>query len=279
MTTLVRKLGQKLRRATWPKRYRHMATYDRRLKLVGEGKSPGLQRIIWRGQDVGQLVDPSTLSNRYQGHCFVVCSGPSLSEIDFARLAGHPCFGVNGAVQMFAGSAVPAAFYAATDADFFEHRFAFVERMVESHAECFFSVAGVTEICRRRPQLLQEARICLTEVTNRLYNHPRCTPAEFDRLATEDDQLLIHPHLTGQEGHIGFSTNLMKGLFCGHYRIPRFKSLTFLGFGTSSSWGWTWAEPKVSGAFTTRHLRHDHPCWTKTTNVGFCLRSRCSAII
>jgi Kdo-III transferase WaaZ len=231
LTTFVQKLGHKLRRATWPKRYRHMASYDRRLKLVEEGQAAGLNRIIWRGQEVGQLVDPSTLNNRYQGHCFIVCSGPSLREIDFARLAGHPCFGVNGAVQMFAATAVPAAFHAATDADFFEHRFALVERMVESHAECFFSVAGVTEICRRRPQLLQEARICLTEVTNRLYDQPRYTAAEFDRLAASDDQLLVHPDRVGQEGHIGFSTNLTKGLFCGRtigYRAIQIAY--FLGF-------------------------------------------------
>jgi KDO transferase-3 len=132
---------------------------------------------------------------------------------------------------MFAATALPAAFHAATDADFFEHRFALVEQMVESHAECFFSVAGVTEICRRRPRLLREARICLTEVTNRLYDQPRCTPAEFDRLAATDDQLLVHPDRRGQEGHIGFSTNLTKGLFCG--RTIGFRAIQiayFLGF-------------------------------------------------
>ncbi len=211
----LKKLGHKLWRATWPRRFRHMAAYDRRLELPVVGSPAGPRQIIWRGREVGTLTDPATLRGRWQGHCFVVCSGPSLREIEFARLAGHPCMGVNGAVRMFDTQPFSATFHTATDSDFFEHRFACVERMIESGARCFFSVAGVTEICRQRPQLLRDARLCLTEVANRLFGQPRSSPEEFDRRVAADDQLLVHPQWPGQGGDIGFSTNLEKGLFCG----------------------------------------------------------------
>jgi KDO transferase-3 len=206
-----------------------MAAYDRRLRLPTDEQED--RHVVWCGERLGTLLDPSALHGQYHRHCFIVCSGPSLRDIDFSRLANHPCFGVNGAVQMFDSHKMSAPFHAATDSDFFRHRWDLVERMILSGATCFFSVAGVTEICQRQPGLLKDARVCLTEVANRLFNQPRRTPAEFDRLADQDEQLHVHPDWPGQEGHIGFSGNVAKGLFCG--RTIGFRAIQiayFLGF-------------------------------------------------
>lgn len=214
MIRRLRKLAHNLRRATYPKVYRHMAEFDRRLNLPVYDAS-GRRRIIWHGRDCGVIASPDQSRMKCRGDCFVVCSGPSLARDDLRRLDGYPTFAVNGAVKMFQSCGMRPTFYAATDQDFFDHRLPLIEQALRSDADCFFSLSGLSSIVRRKPEALRRHTIHLAEVVNHQFDRPRCPAGEFERRTHSDPDLLIDARWPTENGAIGFSSNLAKGLFCG----------------------------------------------------------------
>jgi KDO transferase-3 len=90
-----------------------------------------------------------------------------------------------------------------------------VRQVIQSGAACFFSGEGIGHICERDPTLLSHGRIYLSEVVNRRWGVPRLTAATFDEAAGGDPDMELHPTVRPQNGLVGFSRDLRKGLFCG----------------------------------------------------------------
>lgn len=187
--------------------------------------------VIWRGRWVGRTRPPSELRGKYSGACFVVGTGPSLQTQDLTRLKGQALVGVNGAIAKFKELNIAPDFYVITDWDFFENRFDMVREVMLSGAKCFFSYSGLSRICRREPELLQQTDVYLTEVVNRRYRVPRLPLGAFQEWARSDPELELPLEERSDDSRVGFSRNMEKGVFCG--RTILFRALQvgyYLGF-------------------------------------------------
>jgi KDO transferase-3 len=215
MKRLIQKYVLKSRRLLWPRPLKHMVYCSRHFRLRCVPGSDGEREILWRGSVVGRLQSLNALRGRYSGDCFVVGAGPSLAEIHLRRIAAWPMIGCNGTIVKFLEDGIRPSFYSITDPDFFEHRFHLVRAALESGATCFFTYIGLSRICERDPELLRDVPLGLGDIVNRRYFVPRVAATECDAMVGRDPDLVLHPTVRGQEGLVGFSRNMAKGMFCG----------------------------------------------------------------
>lgn len=220
MSQLVRKYAVKWRRLWLPRRLKHMAVCSRHLQLRRTEPGGGGE-ILWRGRAVGRLLGMNSLRNQQAGDCFIVGAGPSLAPIDLRLVADWPLVGVNGTIVKFRQDGVVPTIYLINDPDFYQHRFELVQEALASGATCFLPFVGLSIICERDPGLLAGVRVALLETINRRYYQPRLAPAECDARCAEDPDLVLHPTVRGQEGLVGFSRNLSKGMFGGQTVVYR----------------------------------------------------------
>jgi hypothetical protein len=96
---------------------RHMRTAHPDFALAPQ-PAGGFQ-VRWRTCTVARTLPLETLSRAASEDCFIVAAGPSVAEIDFARLRGKTCFGVNGSIVKSAEAGVPFAYHLIQDRNFF----------------------------------------------------------------------------------------------------------------------------------------------------------------
>ncbi len=211
----LQRLALRAYRSTFPKSLRHQAIFDRRLGLVDDSHRPRHRRITWCHREVGIAQDPREIRDSQRGDCFVVCSGPSIGEVDLKQIAGCRTFAVNGSIIEVQRSGLRPDYYTATDPDFYQHRLSFIEQAIDADAQCFLSAEGLPWLIRQRPELLRTSNLFLSETINRRYGQPRLSPTDFDQYVATDKDLFVHRSHRRQTGNIGFSADLGKGLFCG----------------------------------------------------------------
>jgi Kdo-III transferase WaaZ len=192
---------------------RHMRSVHPDFSLAGTGGA--WESICWRGEPVGRLQPLDRLAPATTPDCFIVGTGPSINEIDFARLRGQACIGVNGSILKSEESAVPFRSHVITDRRFFMDRFELATKVVRSGGECLFSFRCLSVICERQPDLLQGARVFLLDEVRARYDQPKPAPEAFDEAARRDPDLVLHPRLGPSNGWVGFSRDIRKGVFTG----------------------------------------------------------------
>ncbi len=162
-----------LYRKTLPTEFRHLKRLhpDFKLKRLGVPED-NYYEIFWKQKLVGTTKPLSTLSKPQSERCFIVATGPSLNDIDFQRLAGEALFGVNGAVAK-CNESVFMQFHFISDGSFVLQRFSFVEKMINSGADCLFSFATLNFICELKPELLKANNIFLLPELNYQYDVPK----------------------------------------------------------------------------------------------------------
>jgi KDO transferase-3 len=229
--SLPREWRYKLRRLRRPRPLKHLALADPRFALRAAPDAPGVSHILWKGRVAGQTRPLSEVRGAERGDCFIVCTGPSLDEIDFGLLRGRATLGVNGAIHKFQEHGFSPDYYAVVDTDFFESRFPLVERAIRGGAKFFTSFAGLSRICERKPELLGRTAFYLHDLLNTWYARPRMPAAEFDAWAAADADLLLHPDHPLRGGLIVFSKYLATGAFCGQTVAFRATQIAYyLGF-------------------------------------------------
>jgi len=206
--------------ATWTQQMasagalRHMDWIDTRFTLAKPVAVPGVVDVLWDSCKVGVARTPERLLNAEKGDCFIVGTGPSINDLDFARLRNCQTIGVNGAIVKFDESGFLPDYYAISTVDFFANRFDLVRRCLEHGIPALFPFWGIAEIVRRDPSLLDTSPIYLISELNKLYGQPQKPLAEFDRNAEQDSSLLLHPTVRRLDV-VGFSKDLAKGYFNG----------------------------------------------------------------
>lgn len=192
---------------------RHMRNAHPDFRLAGPDDR--LDTIYWRGTPVGRLARLEALAPAAGRDCFIVATGPSLGEIDFAALRGRACIGVNGSILKSEESAVTFRSHVISDRHFFNERFELVRKVLQSDSECLFSFRGLSIVCEREPALLRDRKIfLLNEITAR-YGEPKPDARAFDAAAERDPDLELHPRRRPSEGRVGFSRDIRKGVFTG----------------------------------------------------------------
>ena len=213
--SFIEKCRYKLKRRRYPRPLRHMTGLHPDFFLRSSLERPGFREIVWKGSVVGVVRPTQELRNSSSGDCFIVCSGPSLSEIDLSAVSHFSTIAVNGATRAFHDRDLQPAYWTATDPDFFKHRFDLVRRGLTSKAICLLSAEGLSEICIRDPSLLAMSTIYLSELLNHRYYQPRMSSAELTEAIKRNPQLHGHATQPSRDDAIGFSCDLSLGLFCG----------------------------------------------------------------
>ena len=220
-------------RLTLPRGYKHHTLCGPRFQLLGH--SDDLARDIqWDKRLIGRTQSLTDVRQQHAGEtCFVVASGPSINDLDLARLQGHAVVGVNGSIAVLEKHGVIPKHYAITDFDFFENRHDLVTRVIESGADCFFSPAGLRAIAERAPELLARPQFFLTQVVNRLFGQPRLDLPAFRDWAAQQPDLVLPETPRDDDSRVGWSRDIRLGVFCS--RTILFRALqiaAYLGYRT-----------------------------------------------
>ena len=203
----------KLHKWRIPDELRHMRTAHPDFALLPQDN--GGWRVLWQGKTVGHTLPLKALATPSHDHCFIVGTGPSINAVDFQRLRGHDCIGVNGSILKSVEAGVPFRSVAILDRQFFIDRFPLVRQTLLSGTECLFSFRGLSAVCERAPELLADARVFLLDEINGRYGVAKPSPQAFDDNAAVDPELRLHPSLRPSEGRVGYSLNPDKGVFTG----------------------------------------------------------------
>jgi Kdo-III transferase WaaZ len=212
---VISKLRKRLYRQRIAPPFNHMKTLhpDFRLEEIGDG--PGSCAIVWKRKTIGRTRPLGALTPPRSAECFIVASGPSLADIEFARLRGRVCFGVNGSIVKWVETGVPFSYHAITDRTFVRNRFDLVRQAIRSGADCLFTFRVLSHIAEREPALLGHDRLFLLTEMNAVYGVPQLVPAAFDAWAVQQDGVHLHPTARLTEGRVGFSERLERGVFTG----------------------------------------------------------------
>ena len=203
-----------IQRKRLPKSLRHMNRLhpDFRLEQSENGDDP-YYGIYWKGKPVGQTNPLSTLQKASSCRCFIIATGPSLAQTDISRLAGQPCFGVNGAIALADDNGLEFKYQLVSDGSFVRDRLPLVRRMIESGAECLFSFAALGMMCELDPDLLAATNLYLLPEMNYRYQVPRLGPEAFRVWARQQENITLHPDPRYNSGRVGFSRDINQGVF------------------------------------------------------------------
>ena len=209
----LRRFSRRLYRCTFPRSFKHMSHAGTRFALQAIPGSEVQKSILWDGKVVGRTASLAAIRNADAGACFILATGPSIKELDLAKLGGHKVLGVNGAIVKLQELGIRPQYYVISDDDFAVHRFAMVSQAVATGAKCFFSPSVLAAICEREPKILQGSNIHLLEPVNQLYGLPRLDDPEFADAAGRDDDMILRNPPGMPADRIGFSKNIQKGCF------------------------------------------------------------------
>lgn len=184
-------------------------------RLAPSGDVTERYKILWRGRQIGRTRPLSDLSRPKNDHCFIVASGPSLTDIDLQYLRGSSCFGVNGAVVRSLEAEVPFQYHVILDRNFVRDRLELVEQAIRSGGQCVFSYSVLNAIAERKPGLLAHDNLFLLHQINAIYLQPKLERREFDEWAASQNGITLHPSSPLQRGWVGFSKRADLGFFSG----------------------------------------------------------------
>ena len=169
-------------------------------------EEPGCEKILWHGREVGRTGSIESLKGKFGEDCFIVASGPSISDVDFSLLKDKTLFAVNGAIVLQQNENVQFDLYMATDTAFSVHRFDLLRQGLLCGAQCFLSKRAISTISRLDLKLLDDSKI------NLLF--PIINKSTDLSLWTNHADFLLDER-TSSEHPVGFSTNAAKGVFGG----------------------------------------------------------------
>jgi KDO transferase-3 len=209
------RIRKKIRRLRTPAEFAHMKTLHPYFALRQRPGPDGGYDILWRRRSLGRARPVSALERPDVADCFIVTSGPSLAQIDFRRLRGRVCFGVNGSIVKSEEAGVPFLYHMVLDRNFVRDRFELVRTAILSGSQCIFSFLALSEIGERDPGLLTGDNLFLLPQLNAIYGEPKRTPEAFDAWAADQPGLELHPAAPLQRGWVGFSRRPDLGAFSG----------------------------------------------------------------
>ena len=202
-------LAYKLRKWRLGPRHRHLVCWGRYFALRRHGV---LHEMYCRGRHIASARNISQIKNSFNGPCFILGAGPSLGEIDVARLRGFDLMTLNGAISKLLDHGLAPRHHVMIDRRAFEKQFPIVRAALESAENCFFSHSGAARICERDAELLKSPRLYLLEAIGERYDEPKLNPAEFHaRFSAEPGIYLSPDHQSGSR--IGFSCAGDHGFF------------------------------------------------------------------
>jgi KDO transferase-3 len=175
-------------------------------------------RVFWKKKEVGFVRNMQAVKGTGKGPCFLVATGPSMKGVNLEEIRGHQTISFNGAINLFLEKGMKPDHVLIPDVRIFEYCFEFIEKSVRSGANCFFSHTGLSRICERNPNLLNEGRIFLIEPIDNKYDQP--LSASDWPVAPADAPHGVYmsaetPDTRKRRGIMGFCCDADQGFFFG----------------------------------------------------------------
>ena len=106
-----------------------------------------LKEIFYKGRKIGKSRLVSSLRGHYGDDCFLVGSGPSISDLDLGLLQGRTVFAVNGAISLQNWWPIDIQLYMASDHRWAVNQFHLVKQAMQSKAHCFLVSSAIRAAC------------------------------------------------------------------------------------------------------------------------------------
>ncbi len=181
-------------------------------------RTPDGHRVFWKKKEVGFVRNMQSVKGTGRGPCFLVATGPSMKEVDLKELRGHQTISFNGAINLFLENGMTPDHVLIPDVRIFENCFEFIEKSVQSGANCFFSHTGLSRICERNPALLLKGNIFLIEPIDNKYDQPLSASGWPVNPAAAPAGVYMseaYPDNRKRRGIMGFSCDAGRGFFFG----------------------------------------------------------------
>ncbi|HLR78468.1 MAG TPA: hypothetical protein VK062_05385, partial [Burkholderiaceae bacterium] len=168
-----------------------------------------ITRIAVQGYDIPLTrLDDAFASMGDNVH--IVLSGPSVAEIDYARLPRLQAMGVNGSILLQDRADIDFPFYCLIDRTFVRNRPDVVDRIVSEQGRVLFVTPDVVRyICDYVPLDRIRCRICLIEDIAEAAYKPACSPASLKALQAAGRDILVFD----EQVPLGFSFDPCVGWF------------------------------------------------------------------
>lgn len=171
--------------------------------------------VLWKGREIASIGVVPPLRRRFGGSCFVVATGPSLAQVDLGSIAPYPSISLNCAIRKFSAADMAPGHCLIVDRRIFENQWDCVRASILSGANCYFSYVGLSRICEREPELLQQGNIYLIESIGKKYGEARLSKRDFYQAHAGDPEVYLDASLPGLARTIGYSSSAEKGFFPG----------------------------------------------------------------
>ena len=162
--------------------------------------------VVYREEEVAQLLHPLALKAQAGRDVFIIGSGPSVKENDISAIGSFTAILLNGSVSLIGCPIERPLAIAIEDERFIWRHFDLVRTKVEKGMFCLFSVGVLRAICEIDHKWLGDKRIVLIDDIRKPYREARrssTTLVEFD-----------FAHLSADRG-AGFSDDPSRGVFQG----------------------------------------------------------------
>lgn len=198
-------LWKQLYRYTRPRTYRHSENLwpAVKIKRAPEGHICSLH---WKGRPIA-IEDLGALRGTHQAPLAILATGPSVNNLDLAKLAQYSIAGVNGAYHLH--EQIHFSYYAIVDRDFVKQRLDRVRQVVQQRdlllfitPHCLhdiFSLLGCDEV---------KCRLAIIEDVRHKVYQPEIAPADY---AAQRD-VLPALNLDKQNSEIGFCQDIRQGV-------------------------------------------------------------------
>jgi len=120
---------------------------------------PGSKTIYWDRKEVGRTKSLATLKGKFGEDCFIVASGPSITEVDFSLLKDKTLFAVNGAIQLLNDHPIHFPLYMVIAHKFAISKYSLLKQGMSSGAHCFFRDWIIEYIVAKENRLPSSANI------------------------------------------------------------------------------------------------------------------------
>ncbi len=207
----MKKWQRKLRRALLTRNWKHLDTCHPQFKMV---RTDAGHQVIWRGAKLSVVRSATSIKAPENTSAFIIAAGPSLKDIDLRRIPPHHSISLNGSIKRFIQADVIPTHCVIADHRVFDVCWEFVEQSIKSGAKCFFPFSGISHLCERNPELLQQHdNIYLIESVDKHYDKPRLSAKQFYDIYHNHIDIYLSPDHNRARGTIGFSTNAELGFF------------------------------------------------------------------
>ncbi|MDX3904919.1 MAG: hypothetical protein QHC78_04430 [Pigmentiphaga sp.] len=195
-----------LYRYSHSRRHRHNERLWPHVKIQRDA-SGHIRAFSYRGRPF-PLADLAGARRGSRGRCHIIASGPSINDIDYARLPLEHVMGVNGAIALSDRSPVRFDYYCFNDTGFVRARPDLVRRIVAQDLLLFTTPLCLWHVLQRVPAEALRCRLFLMENPQWPALQPARTLAEA-AAAFPGGELEIFD----ADKALGFSHDVRKGVF------------------------------------------------------------------